>query len=708
MEAFGLYLLKSVIWLTGFALVYFLFLRNERFFFLNRIFLLTGILISFFLSFFSVHYIVNLTLTPELQTGNLSVIGVQEPKTDTVLDLKFLLGILYASGVIFIAFGLIKQTRAIIRSINKANVITGNPVKLIRTSDYSSSFSFFSYVFVNPSISDRETSEIVIHELAHIRQRHWLDLVLGQLLCAVQWFNPVAWIYIRFIRQNHEYLADEVALQRTSDPAVYKATLLNQIVGVPVISLSNSFNYSINKKRFTMMKNIISSPYRKMKILFILPVFAIVLYAFAEPEYRYEPSAEKAVAKVSFPELQTKEVKGIIREKGAKPLQGAAVVIKGTTIGTMTDSKGSFKIADVPDNGSLIISYVGFKTRVVKPVFNSEMAIQMIRDTVTLGVVGMPPPPPPPPPPTREVSNSNGGIPPPPPPPPPGAGIRVGLEGNSHPPMLLVNGLVSDLKIEQIDPNTIESINVIKDESSKVLYGEKGKNGVLEIMLKPGTKMPDPYAPITVTGYKTMSDNVGQADFSNYKDKIQGNPVYVIDGVVSEKKSLDNIDPNDIESVNVQKGIKATDKYGEKAKDGAIEVTTKKKNFQTKSDLNEVTVVGYGSKQSIVVTEEMPMFHGGEEAMQAWISDNLEYPGDAIKANKTGQVYVTFVVSSTGKIKNVKVKKSVYPSIDAEAVKVISNMPDWKPGSQNGKPVDIDYMLPVNFDFNQKVYLNKK
>ena len=78
-----------------------------------------------------------------------------------------------------------------------------------------------------------------------------------------------------------------MALQRTSDPAIYRAALLNQIVGSPVISLVNSFNYSLNKKRFTMMKNIISSPYRKMKILFILPVFAIVFYAFAKPDYQY-------------------------------------------------------------------------------------------------------------------------------------------------------------------------------------------------------------------------------------------------------------------------------------------------------------------------------------------------------------------------------------------------------------------------------------
>ena len=108
-------------------------------------------------------------------------------------------------------------------------------------------------------------------------------LLLVELLCMLQWFNPLVWIYIRFIRQNHEYLADEVALQRTSDPAIYRAALLNQIVGAPVVSLANSFNYSLNKKRFNMMKNIISSPYRKMKILFILPVFALCFIHLQNP-----------------------------------------------------------------------------------------------------------------------------------------------------------------------------------------------------------------------------------------------------------------------------------------------------------------------------------------------------------------------------------------------------------------------------------------
>ena len=127
--------------------------------------------------------------------------------------------------------------------------------------------------------------EIVIHEREHIQQHHWFDLLLVELLCMLQWFNPFVWIYSRLIRQNHEFLADEMALQSTSNPAIYHATLLNQMLGVPVIDLANSFSYSINKKRFKMMKKKINSPFRKLKVLLVLPIMVLVFYAFAKPEY---------------------------------------------------------------------------------------------------------------------------------------------------------------------------------------------------------------------------------------------------------------------------------------------------------------------------------------------------------------------------------------------------------------------------------------
>ena len=595
MEAFGLYLIKSMIWLTGFALVFILFLRNERFFFLNRIYLLSGILTSFFFPLISVHYTVILPVVGAFQVDSAVADKIQTPAGSIVPYLKMILMVFYTLGVLFVLTLIFRQGRAVIRAIKRAEIIPLNPIKLIRTPDYTSAFSFFSYVFVNPSITDIETKEIMNHELVHIRQKHWIDLVLVQLLCMIQWFNPIVWIYVRFIRQNHEYLADEVALQRTSDPAIYRAALLNQIVGASVVSLSNSFNYSLNKKRFNMMKNIISSPYRKLKILLILPVFAIVLYAFAKPDYKYQYSDKSSDNMSQSPGTQTMEVKGTVINKEEGPLPGAIITLKGTTIGTITDDNGSFMIGNVSNDAVLVVSFVGFKSKVVKPDFKAPMRIEMVRDTLKysdLNISTPPPPPPPPPLPKMDANNSNTSVAPPPPPPPPPAESGIRMEGGKK-PLIVVDGLVSDIDINKIDPETIESMKVMKDEYAK-------------------------------------------------------------------------------------------DRYGDKGKDGVIEITTKKKT----------------DKDTIVAVEELPEFIGGKDAMAAWLVSNLKYPGEAVKAKITGKVLVSFLVTAKGKINNAVVIKSVSPVLNAEAVRVISSMPDWKPGMQAGKYVPVQMQVPVEFKLN--------
>jgi len=538
MEALALYLLKSVIWISGFGLVFILFLRNERFFFLKRVYLVAGILTSLFFPLISVHYTVVLPAIRNFQTDNV-VTGAIQNTVSIIPDLKLVLLVLYLSGVLFVLTLIIRQGRSILRTIKKSEIISLHPAKLIKTPDYNSAFSFFTYVFVNPSVTDIETKEIMNHELVHIRQKHWFDLLLVELLCMIQWFNPLVWIYIRFIRQNHEYLADEVALQRTSDPAIYKAVLLNQIVGAPVVSLANSFNYSLNKKRFNMMKNIISSPYRKMKILLILPVFAIVLYAFAKPDYRYKYVDESSASNVSGSSLQQNSVKGTVVQKDGKPLAAANITITGTTIGTITDLDGHFKLNNIPDGESLVISFAGFKSRVLKPVFTSDMSIIMMRDTVRYNNLNISiPPPPPPPVDTAGVM----GIPPPPPPPPP-AGIK--FKGDGPPPIYVVDGyIISADEAEKIDPESIESITILKDKFTTEKYGEKGKDGVIEITSKgKSAKM-----------------------------------LVIINGDVNEKEGMSKINTEDIESMKVLKDEDAVKKYGDKGKNGAIEVITFKKD----------------------------------------------------------------------------------------------------------------------------------
>jgi TonB family protein len=587
MEAFVLYLFKSAIWVTGFALVYVLFLRNERYFYLNRIYLIAGILTSFIFPLISVHYTVVLPDVKNLQTVSAAASQIPDTGNNIVPYLKLALMVFYSLGVLFVLSLIIRQGLLVIRSIKRSEIISKDPIKLIITPEYASSFSFFSYVFVNPSITDLESKEIMNHELVHVRQKHWFDLVLVELLCIMQWFNPIVWIYVRFIRQNHEYLADQVALQRTSDPAVYRAALLNQIVGVPVISLVNSFNYSLNKKRFNMMKNIISSPYRKLKILLILPVFVIILYAFARPDYKYKYSDESSGNKSQSSGVQTKQVKGTVVQQDGEALPGATVVVQNTTMGASTDAKGFFKLDNIPDDGLLIVSFVGYKSKVVKPDFTSEMTVSMVKDTIKyLNLnISTPPPPPPPPPLDSDIAT------PPPPPPPP-----------------------SDLS-------------------------------------------------------------------------TQSKPLVFIDGVVNEKDGYSKIKPEDIRSINVLKDEYAVKKYGEKGKNGVIEVTTFKPG-EKRTEAN---------KDVYVVVETLPEFKGGKDAMVAWIISNLKYPAEAVKNKITGNVLVNFMVTSSGKVKNVTVSKSASPLLDAEAIRVISSMPDWKPGMQAGKSVNVQMQVPVEF-----------
>ena len=282
MEALGLVLLKSAAWLTGFALVYLLVLRNERYLRLNRLYLLAGIVASLLFPFYTFHYTV---VIPSIHTGSATMVdelipGVVIPE-ETTLPFYFWI---YLAGFTAVLLRLLFQTWKIFRKLRETGFEQAGSVKLVRTSEYASSFSFFSFVFVNPSTSTSEMEVIMNHEREHIQQRHWLDLLLVELICIMQWFNPFAWIYLHLVRQNHEYLADEQALQRTVDPVIYQAALLNQLLGAPVFSLTNSFSYSLNKKRFNMMKKKIESPFRKLKILVVLPLVAMLFYAFAAPE----------------------------------------------------------------------------------------------------------------------------------------------------------------------------------------------------------------------------------------------------------------------------------------------------------------------------------------------------------------------------------------------------------------------------------------
>ena len=97
------------------------------------------------------------------------------------------------------------------------------------------------------------------------------------------------------------------------------------------------------------------------------------------------------------------------------------------------------------------------------------------------------------------------------------------------------------------------------------------------------------------------------------------------------------------------------------------------------------------------VVEDMPAFPGGMDAMIQFLSSNIQYPADAKKQKVDGRVLVNFVVEKDGSITEVKVPKPGFPSLDAEAIRVVKAMPKWKPGYQNGQAVRVQFAMPINF-----------
>lgn len=155
-------------------------------------------------------------------------------------------------------------------------------------------------------------------------------------------------------------------------------------------------------------------------------------------------------------------------------------------------------------------------------------------------------------------------------------------------------------------------------------------------------------------------------------------PQIMIDGALSDENALKNLHPETIDNVKVDK-----DK-------NSIIITTKARESETAAH-----------EEEFVVVEEMPQFPGGNEAMIKFIAENLKYPKTAMDKGEQGRVILSFVIDKRGKVGDVKLIRSVSPELDAEAIRVIQAMPDWIPGKQKGKAVNVRYTIPIVFKLSK-------
>ena len=200
---------------------------------------------------------------------------------------------LYLAGVLFF---LIRLGVGIVRNVRlgrRDSVRLDDGNRLVLHDGNYAPFSWMHTIVVSHKDYDANAPMILAHEREHIRLGHSWDILLCQLCTAFQWFNPAAWLVGRELRAVHEYEADEAMLRSGTDARHYQMKLIETALGARFNSIANNFTNCSTKKRILMMMKKQTSPWARLKVLYVLPVAALVLLAASCNNAKEEADAQK-------------------------------------------------------------------------------------------------------------------------------------------------------------------------------------------------------------------------------------------------------------------------------------------------------------------------------------------------------------------------------------------------------------------------------
>ena len=349
-------------------------------------------------------------------------------------------------------------------------------------------YSFFRHIVISEQDYHENGPVILTHEKAHIRLKHSFDMMLMDLLILIQWWNPAAWLLRRELKLIHEYEADEAVLKRGVDARQYQLLLIRKSVGDQLFSMANNLNYQSLKKRIRMMTTKKSSRWQQLRALAIVPVAGLALVAFAQPEVEsiaeqversatlsevapadtLKPKAYDQVDKMPEFPGGISEMMRFVGENVRYPKDAMEAKKEGRAlVEFVIETDGS--ITDVSVVKEVYPSIDDEAVRVVKSMPKwtpGEQDGEKVRVKFTMPIAFK-----------LQGNSENKTVP-----------LKIiPIEGKSNEPapLFVVDGKeVAYDVVMKIDPETIESLTVLKDKAAVEVYGEKGKNGVVEVKLK--------------------------------------------------------------------------------------------------------------------------------------------------------------------------------------------------------------------------------
>ena len=541
MGVFFIYILKSSVCLVLFYLFFRLLLSKETFHRFNRMALLGVLFFSLLIPCIEVttrHQvevqqavlsIEQLLLMAELEATPANVGAVQETSAISWVQVVLLV---YLAGILFLACRNIYSLICLFRLIHSGkHEKLEKGVTLVVHNQEIAPFSWMKYIVISRKDLEENGREILIHEMAHIHHRHSVDLLVADICIFFQWFNPSAWLLKQELQNVHEYEADETVINEGVNAKEYQLLLIKKAVGTRLYSMANSFNHSKLKKRITMMLKEKSNPWARLKYLYVLPLAAIAVTAFARPEISEKADEISAVKVNDLAAIVEAKVEEITKDVLKDSLKAKPYVVpeKSKMYGGRWVSKDS--------------SIVYSADSVV--IFNDSVASK--RSSVVL------------------------------------YGGRFERISESNEPLILVDGkevskdTLYSIMNDEANPNRIKTVSILRSDAALSIYGEKGKHGVYDIELLPNA---DNHFRITKTQAK-FKTKTGSFPKLNSVPGIGGlpirgvydgeEPLVVIDGKeVLEPNALSKISPDRIKSFSVLKSEAALEAYGEKAKNGVI------------------------------------------------------------------------------------------------------------------------------------------
>ena len=620
MGIFFVYILKSSVCLVVFYLFYRLLLSRETFHRFNRVALLSILLLSCLLPLVEVtveeqtevHQTMMtleqwLMLADMMNTADTTDLQAEEV-TVTWIQVALLV---YLAGILLFAlrngYSLLKLG-GLLKSGRKENLSKyidgGEKVTLIVHDRDIAPFSWMKCIVISEKDLDENGREILIYELAHIQNRHSWDLLVADICIFFQWFNPASWLLKQELQNIHEYEADETVIEKGVDAKQYQLLLIKKAVGTRLYSMANSFNHSKLKKRITMMLKEKSNPWAKLKYLYILPVAAIAVTAFARPEIS-ETAEEISAVKVN-------DLTAIVEAKAIKSTEESVQI--------STVSQDTVKVNYVPTEVSRKLQGTAvFEVVEEMPEFPGGVDAMMEYLQKELRY--------------------------------PESAKEKGIQGRVTVQFIIdKEGNVTNSKVTRsVDKDMdTEAIRLVKAMPKWKPGMQKGKAVAVKYTVP---------VVFRLEGGKTVNSQVTvNSKVSEFSVQGMNNPLYIVDGKEVTSSILSALDVNKIESMTVLKNESATEVYGEKGKNGVILITLKGSAEKSITLSNKSSVVNVPGLKGVYLNnrraewEDVDIFVDGEKIEMAGRALDEVVPPNRIESISVekerneagrGKIYIT-------------------------------------------------------------------